>query len=97
MEFECFGGDVDDLLGEGDAEMSGVVFFHPEATVGAVVGREVGADDVYELVFGAGEVGRGGGEEDGGAAEAEEAVGDKHGAELALVPAWGSDDFGGDY
>lgn len=46
----------------------------------------MGADGVDELVFGAAAVAGAVGEEDGGAAHAEEAVGDEHGAVVAEVP-----------
>lgn len=57
-----------------------------DALVGAVVGCFVGADGVEELVFGVAAVGAAVGEEDGGAANAEEAVGEEHGAAVAEVP-----------
>lgn len=44
------------------------------------------ADGVEELVFGTVAIMAAVGEEDGGAAHAEEAVGDEHGAVVAKVP-----------
>lgn len=55
------------------------------AGVGTVVGAFVRANGVDELVFGSVAVGAAVGEEDGCAAQAEEAVGDEHGAVPAKV------------
>lgn len=63
---------------------------------GAIVSAHVGKDDVGEAVLGSAAVGGVVGEDGGGAANAEEAVGDKHGAVLAEVAAWG-DDLGAYY
>lgn len=58
-----------------------------EAAVGVVDGADMGADDVEELVPGNGRVAGAVREEDGGGAQAEEAVGDEHGALVPSVPA----------
>lgn len=55
----------------------------------------MGPDGVEELVFGAAVVAGRGGEEEGGAADAEEAVWEEHGLVVAEVPVLG-DVFGAD-
>ncbi len=53
--------------------------------VGFIGGAEVGADHVLQLVLGAAAVGRVIGHHEGHSAQAEDAVGDEHGALVAHV------------
>jgi hypothetical protein len=78
-------GDEHELLGEGDADAAGVVLLLRDAAEALVVRAAVGAHGVDELVLGPGPVGGAVGEEDGGAADAEERVGDQHRAVVAHV------------
>ncbi|KAK8962227.1 hypothetical protein KSP40_PGU018190 [Platanthera guangdongensis] len=86
---EGFAGDGGEVFGEGDADAASGVFFLENTAVGVVVGAFVGADGVEELVFREAAVGAAVREEDGGAADAEEAVGEEHGAGVAEVPVEG--------
>ena len=78
-------GDEHELLGEGDADAAGVVLLLRHAAEALVVRAAVGAHGVDELVLGPGAVGAAVGEEDGGAADAEERVGHQHRPVVAHV------------
>ncbi|KAF7806934.1 polygalacturonase-like [Senna tora] len=78
--------DGHEVLGEGDADLFCLVLLLEDTAVGPIVRAFMGADGVDELVLGTAAVRGAIGEEDGGTAHAEEAVGDEHGAVVAEVP-----------
>ena len=82
------GGDGEEVFVDGDADEATSVFFLEDAVVGAVGAGRVSVDVVEEVVLRAASVGGAVGEDDGGAADAEEAVDEDLGAVVAHVAVW---------
>lgn len=91
-------GDSNEVFGERDSGGAVVVLLLECGSVGAVVGAMVGSEGVGEFHLGDSTETLVVRHERGGAADSEDAVGDKHGAVVAAVPvqadALGDDDKG---